>query len=538
MNKFKFLAIIVLAIAFTPLDIFACTLAPTNLQYTQSGSTVQLSWDASPGASSYIVELIDPAYSTAFNPSEVWADTTANNYYNMEFSFQAYPVLWRLRAICSGGEAASDSLLITTVCSVATGVQTSNIDYTQATISWSLISYPTEDYFWSVGYRVLGTSTWTQVNFGNTTTSNQTSTVLTNLQPGTTYEWCVNQWCPLNGVLSDPVISQFTTLTPSCSIPSGLSNTGIGSGGASVSWSAVLNADYYTIQWFINNSPTLSGSAVITSNTYQFTNLSPGTSVLYRVSAHCPYFVGSEYNFSAYSSFTTSAPPAVSSIYIDYFKLANIERASGAEPGGYVNTGINGIVTAGQEYQMKFSTGSTGVYTKQNYAIYLDMNGNGVLENSERLFGVGAAFNKNILTIKVKIPSSTSLGNAKLRVIMMPGSGMSPNPTLSPGVEVEDYSVDVVAPANAIKAAVFTSNKAAESVALFPNPSTGLITITTPKTSVVEVFGASGQMVLTQKINPESTSNIDLTTQENGLYFFKILDTDGAIQMHKVLLQK
>jgi hypothetical protein len=536
-----FTSIIALLLSFQMLKA-TCTSAPSNLSQIQNGAEITLSWNDN-GASSYIVEARDPLY--PWNDPSSFSVTVNTNTFVFPFGIQGFTFEWRVKAVCVAGEFTSNSSTFATECATANTIQAQDISFDTVRLTWTFNGFAGEPYSWSVGYRVLGSTTWIPLQFTNggylSTSTTQNFGILNGLTPGTTYEWCVNQFCPFSQAMSDPVIGQFTTLTPSCPTPLSYPASNITANSAILNWQALPQASSYYIQWFINNSPLPSGTATVTSNSYFLAGLQPGSGVLYRVSANCPFVNG--YNFSTFASFETPnippPPPPVSSFFIDYFKLGSIERVSGAEPAGYINTGFSTQVVAGQRYQFKVSMGSVGAYTKQNYAFYLDMNGNGTLENNERLFGVGAAFNANIITLNLTIPSTSTPGLARLRVIMKTANGgIQPNQAPGANVEIEDYWLDIQSSSSLIGQTESSFNLKMQDV-VFENPTNGLLKLSIMnQVNQIKILNQIGQVVFNlSNIQPYEDPIIDLTSHKNGIYFMELSYPNGTIKVEKLLVK-
>lgn len=538
----KFITFI--AVLFMSLQIgkSTCTSAPSTLSESQNGAQVTFTWN-DVGASSYIIEIRDPQYPWT-DPDVTFRETLTTNTYDFPFSIQGFSFEWRIRAICAAGEFTSISRPFTTVCATASTAQAQDISYDSARLTWSFNEIPGETYLWSVGYRVLGSSTWIPLQFSNGGYISNTTTndfvILSGLVPGTIYEWCVNQYCNMSGSYSDPVISQFSTLIPSCPAPVSYPASNITQNSAVLNWQALPQATGYFVQWFINNSPLPSGTTTVAGNSYLLTGLQPGNAVLYRVSAICPYVNG--YNFSTFASFETPAapPPPVSSFFIDYFKVGSIERVSGAESGGYINTGLSTNVVTGQVYQFKVSMGSTAAYTKQNYAIYLDMNGNNILDLNERLFGVGAAFNANIINLNLTIPTTATPGLARLRVIMKTANGgIQPNIAPGTGVEIEDYWLNIQASGISNRPSNISTNMLQNEEILFENPSNGWLKIRNmDQVSQLRIINQVGQLVFEKSYAiREENDIIDISSQKNGIYFIEVTKANGLRKIEKLLLR-
>jgi hypothetical protein len=183
--------------------------------------------------------------------------------------------------------------------------------------------------------------------------------------------------------------------------------------------------------------------------------------------------------------------------------------------------------------------GSVGAYTKQNYAFYLDMNGNGTLENNERLFGVGAAFNANIITLNLTIPSTSTPGLARLRVIMKTANGgIQPNQAPGANVEIEDYWLDIQSSSSLIGQTESSFNLKMQDV-VFENPTNGLLKLSIMnQVNQIKILNQIGQVVFNlSNIQPYEDPIIDLTSHKNGIYFMELSYPNGTIKVEKLLVR-
>jgi len=77
---------------------------------------------------------------------------------------------------------------------------------------------------------------------------------------------------------------------------------------------------------------------------------------------------------------------------------------------------------------------------------------------------------------------------------------------------------------------------------VFPNPSTGALSIRTEQTiQSVELYNLSGQLINSIPINGNSDAgryNLDLSIFSSGLYILKAIDSDGFYNTSKILLEK
>ncbi len=180
-------------------------------------------------------------------------------------------------------------------CGDPTGLASSNILTTSATVSWATVAGANS---YDVDYQVNGAGTWT--NAATATTS--LSVNLSGLSISTSYNWRVRANC--TGGSSNYVQAAFTTAA-ACGTASGLSSSSITISSASVSWTAVANANSYDADYQVNGAGTWTNAATATASTsVALSGLSSGTVYNWRVRANCTAGAG---NY-AQASFTTLAP--------------------------------------------------------------------------------------------------------------------------------------------------------------------------------------------------------------------------------------
>lgn len=96
------------------------------------------------------------------------------------------------------------------LCGIPTGLNTININATNATVQWNAVNCALK---YKIRYRKTGTTTWLSKS------SALNSRTLTNLMPASTYEWQVNAVCKLTGATSSGWSPQSNFTTTSQLLP-------------------------------------------------------------------------------------------------------------------------------------------------------------------------------------------------------------------------------------------------------------------------------------------------------------------------------
>lgn len=172
---------------------------------TITTNAANISWSAVTNATSYAVEykLNSAATWTVLNAAQTTTTAsltglTAGTAYN-----------WRVRATCATGAGNYATANFTTTADVAlcgnpTGLSTTGITTTTATLTWSAVANATS---YALEYKLNTTATWTVFN----ATLSTTTASLTGLTAGTAYNWRVRANCA-NG--SGAYVSvNFTTMS-------------------------------------------------------------------------------------------------------------------------------------------------------------------------------------------------------------------------------------------------------------------------------------------------------------------------------------
>lgn len=270
--------------------------APSNLSSSNnSSSSTTVSWSAVSGANSYEVQY---KRSTVSTWSTAATATTALSW-TLSSLTSGITYDWRIKANCPDGAGPYSQSQFNSadapVCNAPAGLGTSGITTNSATVSWNTVSGA---FNYSVEYKLSSNSSWTTMNPVSTINFN-----FTGLSSGTSYDWRVKTNC--SSGTSGYTQSSFTTSSPACNPPSGLTVSSITTGGVTLSWGLVSGAVNYTLEYKLTTSSTwIVASSSLTSTSFNLSGLSAASNYDWRVKANCA--AGSSGSTS--STFATATP--------------------------------------------------------------------------------------------------------------------------------------------------------------------------------------------------------------------------------------
>lgn len=199
--------------------------APAGLTASAITTTsATVGWTAVSGAVSYDVDYKATSSSTWINAATATTATSAG----LTGLTTGTTYDYRVRTNCSSGSSAYSAAQFSTTgtCNAPTGLTSSSVTSTGATVSWAAVSGAVS---YAVDYKPNSSSTW--INAASATTS--TSVNLSGLTSNTLYDWRVRTNC--SGGSSAYTTAQFTTLTVSgCANPLDNSTNGTISGAATI----------------------------------------------------------------------------------------------------------------------------------------------------------------------------------------------------------------------------------------------------------------------------------------------------------------
>ena len=388
-------------------------------------------------------------------------------------------------------------------CGDPTGLTSSAITNTTATISWTAVSGALS---YDVDYKAASSGTW--INAATATTN--LSADLSGLTLGTTYDWRVRATCDAGS--GNYVQAQFTTTAP-CNAPAGLTSSAITASSATVGWTAVSGANNYTVEYKTTAVSTWTTAASATTSTSQaISGLSASTTYDWRVRANCASG-SSDYS---QAQFTTTAAPVCPGTY-DVSTNGTIGGAATIP----FNTDIKGLVNPSGDndyYKFVITTGGTITMTlttlPANYHLRLLNSSGSTLQTSSNSGTTNETINRTVTagTYYARVyPSSSSQWNA-----------------------TNCYTLRVNLGTASREEELITGKL----VSVFPNPVSKTVNISIPDIqgiADIRVFDIYGKL-MQQRSSGQMNTQLDLSSLSPGIYVIKVMN-NGKESMMKIVKQ-
>jgi hypothetical protein len=410
------------------------------------------------------------------------------------------------------------------VCADPTGLNSSSITNTSATVGWAAVASAVS---YDVDYKLTSSAVWT--NAATATTA--TAVNIAGLTQGTVYDWRVRATCAAGS--GNYVGAQFTTTAPAtCSAPAGLVSAGITASGAGVSWAAVSGAANYEVDYKLNSSATwVNAATAITATSATLSGLTASSLYDWRVRANCTA-VGLS---SAYTQaqFTTVAVNTCTDIL---------------EPNGTSATA--GAINTGTDYTAQISSnGDNDYYTFSNTTALKKIRvtlTNLPFDYDMKLYrpsGALQATSQNGGTTAEKIlynpTSNTNVGAYRVYVYGYAGAFSN--------TQCYTLRVDLSA-TNFTSAPEAAENNKVETVRgglkVYPVPASSAVTISfdtyTKGSSTIIITNQLGVEVLRKKVgvdNGINITNIDVSGLQAGVYSVKVVNGKN-VQTQKMMINR
>jgi Secretion system C-terminal sorting domain/Fibronectin type III domain len=410
------------------------------------------------------------------------------------------------------------------VCGDPTGLTSSAITNTDATVSWTAVASAVS---YDVDYKLTSSAVWT--NAATATTA--TAVNIAGLTQGTVYDWRVRATCA--GGSGNYIGAQFTTTAPAtCNAPAGLVSAGITASGASISWAAVSGAANYDVDYKLNTSAAWTNAATATTAiSATLSGLTASSLYDWRVRANCTA-VGLS---SAYTQaqFTTVAVNTCTDIL---------------EPNGTSATA--GAINTGTDYTAQISSnGDNDYYTFSNTTTLKKIRvtlTNLPFDYDMKLYrpsGALQATSQNGGTTAEKIlynpTSNSNVGAYRVYVYGYAGAFST--------TQCYTLRVDLSA-TNFTSGPEAAENNKVETVRgglkVYPVPASSVVTVSfdayTKGSSTIIITNQLGVEVLRKKVgvdNGINVTNIDVSGLAAGVYSVKVVNGKN-VQTQKMMINR
>jgi hypothetical protein len=276
--------------------LLSCSLpVPSGLTMSAIGNTSGTClWTSVAGATSFNLKY-RPVGTTTWNI----INNVPTNTYALSGLAQQTTYEYQVSANCGSGVtnySASKQFTTSSSCAIPSGLTLTAWTATTGSTKWNAVSSAIS---YDLKYKTVSATTWNQVN-GIT----GTNYILTNLSPGTNYEFQVKSNCASGVSVYSPSKYFTTTSTSACSVPTGLTLTSWADNYGATKWTAVAGAISYDVQYKATASSTWNSVSGLTSNSYLISSLTPSTQYEFQVRANC---AANNSTYSASKIFTTNA---------------------------------------------------------------------------------------------------------------------------------------------------------------------------------------------------------------------------------------
>ncbi|WP_034669524.1 reprolysin-like metallopeptidase [Chryseobacterium populi] len=281
-----------------------------------------------------------------------------------------------------------------------------------------------------------------------------------------------------------------------------LSASGTTSSSTNLSWSGATDNVAVT-GYDVYQGTSLIGSTA--STTYTVTSLSPSTTYSFTVKAKDA--AGNVSVASNSVSVTTLAGSTVTYCSasatntgderIGNVKFGTINNTSTGTAGYEDFTSVSSNVTRGSAYTVSVTPVWTSTVYSEAYAVYIDYNKDGDFADSGELAWSKAGSTTTPATGSITIPTTATLGNTRMRVMMK----YSSLPTSSCGSytygQVEDYTLNIVSSG---KGDLLDTKDLITDIKLYPNPVRDIMNISNTTSEEYKIFDMGGKLINSGKL--------------------------------------
>ncbi len=418
------------------------------------------------------------------------------------------------------------------ICAPPTGLQSTNVNLTSATVSWNNASGVSQ---YILQYKPSSASTWTTVN------TPVNSYNLMNLTSNTQYTYQVMAECTNSSSSAYSIASIFTTASATCAVPTNVAISNIGYNTALVSWEAVVGASNYEVQYKLQSATTW--QTFITSNiSFSLSNISSLSTYNVRVKTNCN---GGFSVFSNTINFNTLAPPCGTPTNVAISNIGNNSaQVAWAPVVGATNYEIQYKLQSALIWQTISTTNTTlslsGLSQWSTYNIKVRANcslGIGVFSNTINFTTIGVCAAPTNLNATMITNSSAILswqgnpGSTRYRIQYKPTSSTTwlLVTTTSTSITINNLTAGTNYQYQAMSECTNNSTTSGYSpasaftttnITTCQTPINLAATAITPSSAILNwsaVIGASGYTVQYKKLNATDWTTVNVTTNSYSL---------------------
>ncbi|MDQ8140707.1 reprolysin-like metallopeptidase [Chryseobacterium sp. CFS15] len=300
-----------------------------------------------------------------------------------------------------------------------------------------------------------------------------------------------------------------------------LAASGTTSSSTNLSWSGATDNVAVT-GYDVYQGASLVGST--TSTSYTVTSLTPSTTYSFTVKAKDA--AGNNSVSSNTVSVTTLAGSTVtycsatstntSDERIGNVKFGTINNTS-TGTSGYENfTSVSTNVTRGSAYTISVTPVWTSTKYNEAYAVYIDYNKDGDFTDSGELTWTKTGSQTSPVTGSITIPSTATLGNTRMRVMMQYSSVPSSSCGSYTYGQVEDYTLNIVSSGRGDD---FATKDLITDIKLYPNPARDILNVSNTNSEDYKIFDMGGKLINSGKLKGGS---VNVSGLVKGAYVIQV----------------
>lgn len=522
--------------SFTTAVVCGAVSGLTSSALSLNGATI--SWAAVTSALSYDVDYQASGAATWTNVATGTTALTAN----LSALASGTTYNWRVRANCAAGAGnyTQASFVTLSPCGTVTGLASSAITSTSATISWTALSGATS---YAVDYQVTGAATWTSVATATTAlTAN-----LTGLTASTGYSWRVRATCATGA--GAYATATFTTSAPASACASAYEANETQATAATISTNTAISAaigsatdvDYYKVVttsafnfsvtltglpadydlYFYNSAGTQIGSSALGSTSSETISLSNQAAGTYYVRV-----IGYSGAFNTTTCYSLNvATTAVAASCANALDNSTNGTTAGAATIAK-NTNITGLINTSTDVDYyKFTIATAGTITITLSTLPADYDLKLYKSNGTTQAGVS----QNTGTTSETINYTAAIGTYYVRVYGYSGANNA----------TSCYTLRVATGTATKGAADELTATAKKRLDVYPNPVANSLNVVLngyEGVSQIQLFDMNGKLMATER-SAQLNTRIDMARLPKGMYLVKVITSSNEVLHTKVVKQ-